>query len=201
VGNTHFVLFDDFAVSQMTSGIAPLDLATAQLAWLASDLAAANADRVTHPFIVAISHRGIYSTSKHSADPDVLATRSQLAPLFDRFGADLVINGHDHEYERSFALHAGNPPDGPPVVGAGTTYVTCAGAGAEPYAVGSTPGSFSAKQVAYGSASTSASMAYAGVYGLLTLSGRTLTLTAYGLKPSSTTVAGDDVIDSLVLTH
>jgi hypothetical protein len=116
---------------------------------------------------------------------------------------DLVINGHEHEYERSFPLHAGSPPDGAPVIqtgaGSGTTYVICAGAGAQPYPVAQSPAPYSMIQVPFGSAS--ASVKYIGVYALLTMRGNTLTLMAYGLKASSSTVAGDDVIDTVSLSH
>src|SRR5258708_8570092 len=31
-----------------------------------------------------------------------LGIRQAWLPLFDRYGVDLVVNGHDHDYERSF---------------------------------------------------------------------------------------------------
>ena len=39
---------------------------------------------------------------------------------------------------------------------------------------------------------------YIGCYVLLTLSGQTLTLNAYGMKASGTSVADDTVIDTVV---
>lgn len=194
VGNTHFVLFDDYALALSVGG-APNTEATAQLAWLDADLKAANADRTAHPFIVAISHRCLFSTSTHGNEPDVTYARGQLVPLYDKYSVDLVVNGHDHDYERSKPLHAGTPPSGDPVVGTGTVYVVSAGAGADAYSPG-TPQAFTAKSVAYGSGTP-----YVGSYSILTLSGNTLQLTAYGLKASSTTVKNDDVIDTLMLTH
>ena len=190
VGSAHIVLFDD-----SPTGNAITDESNAQLAWLDKDLATANADRANHPFIIAVSHRGVFSTSMHAGDGDVLAVRAALAPLFDKYGVDLVFNGHDHEYERSKPLKAGNPASGQPVVGAGTTYVICAGAGADPYAVGSAPGSYSAVQMGFGAGMPK----YIGTYGLLELDAHALTFTAYGTKASSTTVAGDDVIDTFKL--
>jgi hypothetical protein len=191
VGNTHFAMIDDEQISSSPTGAE----AVAQLAWLDADLAAANADRANHPFIVVIGHRCMFSTSTHGTDPDVLATRGVLVPLYDKHAVDLVINGHDHDYERSNPLKAGTPPSGMPVVGTGTTYVVSAGAGADAYATG-TPAAFTAKSIAYGSGTS-----YIGAYSLLTLSGKTLTLTAYGLKASSTTVGGDDVIDTFTASH
>jgi len=188
VGNTHFVLFDDQFVATQQGGSA----AAAQLAWLTADLDRANKNRASVPFIVLVSHRGLYSTSLHSADGDVLLARGTLAPIFDKYAVDLVINGHDHEYERSKPLMAGNPPAGQPVVGTGTTYVICAGAGADPYSVGTAASTYRQLSVPFGT-----STPYIGAYGILTLSANTLRLDAYGLKASGT----DDVIDTLQLLH
>ena len=87
-----------------------------------------------------VSHRGLFSTSNHAGDFDVINARAALAPIFDTYRVDLVMNGHDHEYERSKPLTAGSPPTGTPVVQPsitqGTTYVINAGAGADPYPIG-----------------------------------------------------------------
>jgi hypothetical protein len=196
VGNTHFVLIDDEQISSSQAS----DQATAQLAWLDQDLSAATADRTAHPFIVAISHRGIYSTSRHAADSDVRTTRGKLVPLYDKYKVDLAFNGHDHEFERSKPLHAGSDPSGDPVVvtppASGTVYVICAGAGAEPYEIGTVPVPFREKNTLFGTGTP-----YVGVYSIVALQGNTLTLTAYGMKAAGGSVAGDDVIDTLVLTH
>ncbi|HEY2517230.1 MAG TPA: fibronectin type III domain-containing protein, partial [Polyangiaceae bacterium] len=108
VGNTHFVMVDDQQIAEYATS----DAAAADLAWLDSDLKAANADRTAHPFIVVISHRGLFSTSNHATDFDVIQARSTMAPLFDKYHVDLVMNGHDHEYERTKPITAGNPPTG-----------------------------------------------------------------------------------------
>ncbi|MGD0529489.1 MAG: metallophosphoesterase family protein [Polyangiaceae bacterium] len=196
VGNTHFLLLDDQQIGESLEGGGTASAeATAQLAWVAQDLTAANADRTAHPFIVALAHRCMFSSSTHGTDPDVLAARGVLVPLYDQYAVDLVINGHDHDYERSKPLMAGTPPSGAPVVGTGTTYVVSAGAGADAYPTG-TPQPFTQTSVAYGSGTS-----YIGSYSILTLDGSSLKLTAYGLKASSTTVADDDVIDTFTLTH
>jgi hypothetical protein len=190
VGNTHFVMIDDqFALLQTDFTQAP---ASVELAWLDADLNRANQNRAKVPFIVALSHRGLFSTSNHSTDPDVLAARGALTPIYDKYAVDLVFNGHDHEYERSQPLKAGSPPTGDPIVGSGTTYVICAGAGADPYDIGKIQKAYSLKQTAFGGTTP-----YIGTYALLTLDGTTLTVNAYGLKASG----ADDVIDTLTLTH
>jgi predicted phosphodiesterase len=205
LGSVHFVMLDDNSISTLSPGTTVPE-ASAQLAWLDADLKAASADRANHPFIVAMNHRGVFSTSLHSGETDVLATRAALAPLFDKYKVDLVINGHDHEYERSKPLKA-NTSDprsnmvtvGPP----GTTYVVCAGAGAAPYAVNSNPQSYSSgvqvKFCQQGMAGCTSSDKV-GAYTILEASPASLKMTAYALVPSATTQMDDPVIDTLTLT-
>ncbi len=59
-------------------------------------------------------------------------------PLFDRYGVDLVINGHNHVFERTDPLRGGVSSPAPP--GAtitpathGTTYITAGGGGVNLY--------------------------------------------------------------------
>jgi len=201
VGSIHFILIDDEQISQTSGGVATTEGA-AQLKWIDADLAAAAADRAKHPFIVALSHRGIYSTSYHAGDSDVLAMRAQLAPIYDKYKVDLAVNGHDHEYERSKPLHAGSPPGGPPVVGAGTTYVINAGAGADPYGINTSPQPYSSgvQQGFCGGGTACAQFPYIGIYSTLTATATSLKMTVYGLKPSSTSYMEDTVVDTLTLS-
>lgn len=195
VGAAHVTMIDDEQIATSPTGTE----AKAQLAWIDADLSAAKADHAAHPFIVVVSHRGLFSTSLHSTDPDVIAARGALAPIFDKYGVSLVVNGHDHEYERTVPIKAGSPATGDPVQDpAGTTYVICAGAGADPYAVGTANVSWRATKTGFG---PNASPAYIGVYSLLTISQAQLTLKAYGMKASSSTVAGDDLLETVPLTH
>jgi hypothetical protein len=193
VGNTHFIMVDDNYIAAFPTTATAASI----LAWLESDLQAANADRARHPFIVAVSHRGMFSTSNHAVDSDVLQARASLAPLYTKYNVNLVLNGHDHEYERSKSLTAGTPPSGAPVIQSslaqGTTYVINAGAGADPYATGTASSTFRQTSTSLVSPSP-----YVGCYVLLTLSGQTLTLNAYGMKGSGTSVADDVVIDNVV---
>ncbi len=189
LGAAHVTMVDDQRISHDPSSAQ----ATAQLAWVDRDLKAAAADRADHPFLVVVNHRGLYSTSLHSADADVIAARGALAPLFDKYGVTLVINGHDHEYERTVPLRAGSPPTGDPVPSAnGATYVTCAGAGADAYSVGTAPISWRKTQAAFGPGTP-----YIGTYALMAISSTQLTLTAYGMKRSPLSIAGDDTIDTV----
>ena len=197
VGGAHVVMLDDQAIALDTGGDPQ---AAAQLAWLDQDLATANGDRAAHPFVMVVSHRGLYSTSKHGTDPDVLQSRAKLAPLFDKYKVDLVVNGHDHEFERSKPLKPGADPGGAPIVQAsavdGTTYLISAGAGADPYDVGVTTVDFREKSTKFGNGTP-----FVGVYSIASIDGKTMTVTTYGMKLAGGGVAGDEVLDTLTLTH
>ena len=194
VGNAHVALIDDEPIASAPSGAA----AAAILAWADADLKAANADRAAHPFIVVISHRGLFSTSNHADDSDVHQARGSLVPLFDKYKVDLVFNGHDHEYERSKPVRAGSPASGPPVVGAtvadGTVYIINAGAGADPYKVGTYASDYrSGNPTQFGTGTP-----FVGCYATLTLEGAKMTVNAYGLKVAGGGVAGDMLLDTYV---
>jgi hypothetical protein len=121
----------------------------------------------------------------------VLDVRHAVVPLFHKYAVDLVINGHDHEYERSKAL--AGPPDAPtfPASG-GTVYVICAGAGANAFPPSVAGAPFREKAVGFGSGT-----AFTGVYALLTLERNRLTWAAYGLTASG----ADTQIDAFSLAR
>lgn len=111
----------------------------AQTAWLGKTLAALRANPQVD-FIVAYFHHCAYSTCTSHASEG--GARQYWAPLFDKFSVDLVINGHNHIYERTDPLKAGAPtgaaPIGATVTAAtqGTTYIAAGGAGDSLYAFG-----------------------------------------------------------------
>jgi len=184
VGNTHFVVLDDQPLALIGEG----EHAQQMLAWVKEDLARADGNRAQVPFVTVVHHRGLYTTSSHADDYDVLDLRKMLAPVYDANHVDLVVNGHDHAFERSKTLRAGADPRGAPAVvaaGQGTVYVVNAGAGADPYGVSASP--FIEKSATFG-----AGTPYDGIYGVLTLDGRKLTITTYGLSAAG----NDPVIDS-----
>jgi hypothetical protein len=193
VGTVHLVFVDD----QLVGGAQP-DAQT-QLDWLKADLDKASKDRAAHPFIVFYHHRSMFSTTQappgHSTDSDVVKTRQALVPIMEQYGVDLVFGGHDHDFERSKPLKG--PADNPMVQAdpkMGTTYVVSAGAGADPYPIGTAPAAYREKNVAFGG-----STPYVGVYTLMKINGNALQITSYGLKASSTNVMGDDMIDDFTL--
>ena len=67
-----------------------------QLAWLESRLA--GSDRL---WKIVFFHHAIYSSAAGEAN------REDLAPILDRNGVDLVIQGHNHFYERTYPIKDG----------------------------------------------------------------------------------------------
>jgi hypothetical protein len=62
-----------------------------QLRWLKADLV-----NKPHQCVMAIWHRPLFSTGEHG---DSVRMRNVFAALYNH-GADLVVNGHDHGYQR-----------------------------------------------------------------------------------------------------
>jgi len=102
-GNLHLAALDTEA-----------DYAT-QAAWLDADLAA-----TTQPWKIVYLHRPPYSSGAHGSDTRL---RGLLAPVLERHGVQLVLAGHDHDYERV------NPQNG-------VNYVVTGGGGKGTRAVG-----------------------------------------------------------------
>ncbi|RKS80004.1 3',5'-cyclic AMP phosphodiesterase CpdA [Motilibacter peucedani] len=73
--------------------------AGAQKAWLEKELQAARSDRDVD-WIVVCMHQVAISTADMFNGAD-LGVRQEWVPLFDRYGVDLVVCGHEHHYERS----------------------------------------------------------------------------------------------------
>lgn len=102
-GQVHFVALDTEA-----------DYAT-QAKWLDQDLAA-----TTAPWKILYMHKPPYSSGSHGSDTGL---RAKLAPLLEKYGVQLVLAGHDHNYERT------RPQNG-------TTFVVTGGGGIGTRAVG-----------------------------------------------------------------
>jgi 3',5'-cyclic AMP phosphodiesterase CpdA len=83
-----------------------------QLAWLEKELSLSKA-----AWKVVFGHHPIYASGVYGSNPDFIKT---FTPLFQKYGVQLYINGHEHHYERTRSIN-------------GTTYLICgAGAGNRP---------------------------------------------------------------------
>jgi hypothetical protein len=92
-GNIHFVCLDSMSSSRATG--------SAMLTWLQNDLAANNKD-----WLVAFFHHPPYTKGSHNSDTETILVemRTNVLPLLESYGVDLVLSGHSHSYERSFLI-------------------------------------------------------------------------------------------------
>ena len=79
-GDVHFVALDTNEMS------------AEQAAWLEEDLAANQL-----PWVVAYGHHPPYSSGEHGSSMEF---RRVFGPILEKHGVDLVLSGHDHDYER-----------------------------------------------------------------------------------------------------
>lgn len=84
---------------------------TGQIRWLKRALRRSRA-----AWQITVFHQPAYSCSKHGSTAEVVR---EWVPLFERHGVDLVLNGHDHNYQRFFSK--------------GITYIVTGGGGAQLY--------------------------------------------------------------------
>lgn len=118
-GNAKFiVLNDNYALA-----IRPSRLDGPEFAWFENEL---KTNRKQWLFVV--NHQPFYSASnKHGSDVNL---QRVWLPLIDKYKVDMVFNGHDHNYERSYPMRdnavQATPSDG-------TIFVVAAGVGAPLY--------------------------------------------------------------------
>jgi hypothetical protein len=74
----------------------------AQKRWLEKELASTRGDR-NLDWIVVCMHQVAISTADKFNGAD-LGIREEWVPLFDKYGVDLVVCGHEHHYERSHPI-------------------------------------------------------------------------------------------------
>ena len=89
----HFVCLDSMIASRAANG--PM----AQ--WLTADLQAN-----TQQWTIAFWHHPPYTKGTHDSDyeDELIEMRTNLLPILENYGVDLVLCGHSHVYERSFLL-------------------------------------------------------------------------------------------------
>jgi hypothetical protein len=112
-----------------------------QTNWLDQELGRLRADPMVDFLVVFFHHCAFSTITAHGSDGGV---RRQWTPLFDRHGVDLVINGHNHAYERTTPIRDGVPtvesPSGATIASKerGTTYICAGGGGRSPNDLGPT---------------------------------------------------------------
>ena len=105
---------------------------TPQGIFIEEALAAADSD--PGRWKVVVLHKPPYSSSFHGSNPQVQA---QLSPMLDRYDVDLLLAGHDHNYERTWPIWANRVlTDNGEWGSLGTLHVVTGTAGRPPYAGG-----------------------------------------------------------------
>lgn len=92
-GNIHFATLDTDSGDTRPGG--------KMLDWLERDLAASDKE-----WKVVFFHHPPYTKGSHDSDRehDLVEVRRRIVPLLERAGADLVLSGHSHSYERSYPV-------------------------------------------------------------------------------------------------
>ena len=108
VGLVHFVALSTEVYFSYPAGLA------AQYAFVDADLAAV--DRAATPWVIVYGHRSIYCSCDGDCDGAATTVREGtygLEALFNKHKVDIWINGHEHDYERNYAVYKGALATGP----------------------------------------------------------------------------------------
>ena len=100
VGNIHFLSLDSYG---KMDDARLSDTTGAQLQWIKQDL-----EQAKHAtWIIAYWHHPPYTKGSHDGDTEqeLVNIRQQLLPVLDRYGVDIILCGHSHDYERSRPLY------------------------------------------------------------------------------------------------
>jgi hypothetical protein len=90
--HVHFVIM---------SSLSKFDKASEQYKFISEDLKKASEDKEID-WIIVTSYSPLYtSPSKHTAEKDM---RNIYHPLFEQYGVDLVLQAHNHNYQRTYPI-------------------------------------------------------------------------------------------------
>jgi tartrate-resistant acid phosphatase type 5 len=124
-GKADFFFIDTTPIKEETSvwDLKPFSgFVAGQIAWLEAGLAASDAE-----WKIVVGHHPVFSGGDHGPTAGLVR---HLKPLMDRYGAQVYLNGHDHDLQH--------------IVVDGVSYITCGG-GAKPRDVSPVSGSLFAR--------------------------------------------------------
>jgi len=105
--NIHFVV--------MATEI-PYKSGSDQYKFVANDLSKASTDKNVD-WIVVFMHRIMYTSPTSCSECEALSDlRETYHPLFDKYGVDFVLQGHAHDYQRSYPLQYDQKDEKDPIV-------------------------------------------------------------------------------------
>jgi predicted MPP superfamily phosphohydrolase len=108
--NVHFIAIDSML---------PYTINSPQYSFVKNDLISTSQNPNIRWIIVYFHHPMYTSPTKHPSD---ILLRDTYHPLFDQYGVDLVLQGHNHNYQRSYPItynNKGNSPN-PTITSANT---------------------------------------------------------------------------------
>ncbi|MFT4305677.1 MAG: metallophosphoesterase family protein [Microbacterium sp.] len=70
-----------------------------------------NAHGADAKYTILVYHHSIYSAAEHARDTDNEVRRTDFPETFSELGVDLVLQGHDHSYSRSYEIADGEKAD------------------------------------------------------------------------------------------
>ncbi len=117
-GPGHFVSVDANC-GYPIAGAPVVDPGSEQWTWLDRDLASSTA-----PWKIVFLHIPPYASGGHGFNARLA---KNLGPLFEKRGVDVVFQGHDHDYERTYPIVGGSKAERGPI------YVTVGTGGAPLY--------------------------------------------------------------------
>jgi hypothetical protein len=97
LGNIHFLSLDSYGIEQDQYRI--YDTLGPQVQWIKQDL-----DAYQHKgWVIAYWHHPPYTMGSHNSDheSELVHIRENFIRILERYGVDLIICGHSHDYERS----------------------------------------------------------------------------------------------------
>lgn len=97
-GNVHFISLDSYGTE---TSLKMYDTLSPQYQWLKQDL-----NQNTSTWTIVYFHHPPYTMGSHNSDLelDLAAVRQYMTPLFESKSVDVVLNGHSHNYERSWLI-------------------------------------------------------------------------------------------------
>lgn len=98
-GNVHLISLNTEELN--TDGTYLYNGKGAQAEWLIKDL---EANKL--PWVIAYFHKPPYTKGSHDSDfeNDLIMMRKNITPIFEKYRVDIVIAGHSHVYERTYAM-------------------------------------------------------------------------------------------------
>ncbi|XP_067684818.1 acid phosphatase type 7-like [Haliotis asinina] len=104
LGSAHFIVINTEVLCAENH-----ELKEAQLSWLKNDLSINNKEqRPKHPWFIMFGHKPMYASCNKEEEEclkEQPALRKELDDILFRYGVDLYIAGHQHNYERTWPVY------------------------------------------------------------------------------------------------